>query len=97
MVALPFIGDEDTEYVALNATLEFGPLDAPVSSVPVIFPVGLAPSAVNSPEKTSTPNVTGVVAKPAYAPFTALLVNDPAACGSPNPNKTLESETTRKA
>jgi hypothetical protein len=95
MVPLPFVGDEDTEYVALKATPGFGPLDAPVSSVPVTFP-GLAPSAVNSPEKTSTPNVAGVVVKPAYVPFTALLVNGPAAWGSPTPNKTLASETKRK-
>ena len=96
MIPLPLIGDEDTEYVALNATPELGPLDAPISSVPVIFPVGLAPSAVNSPEKTSTANVIGSIVEPAYEPFTALLVNDPAAWGSPNPNNTLESETRRK-
>ncbi len=33
----------------------FGPLEAPMSSVPVIVPVGLAPFAENSPEKTVTP------------------------------------------
>ncbi len=91
MVPLPFVGDEDTEYVALNATPGLGPLEPPISSVPVILPVGLAPSAVNSPEKTTTPNPAGLVVKPAYAPFSPLLVNDPAAWGSPNPNKTLES------
>lgn len=79
--------------MALNATPGFGPLDAPISSVPAILPVGLAPSAVNSPERTTTSNVTGLVVKPAYLPFTALLVNDPAAWGSPNPNNTLESVT----
>jgi hypothetical protein len=76
---LPFVGDEIIEYVALNATPGFGPVPAPISSVPLILPVGLAPSAVNSPEKGATPNVAGVVAKPAYVPFTSLLVNDPAA------------------
>ena len=62
MVPLPLVGDEDTEYVALNATPEFGPLGAPISSVPTILPVGPAPSAVNSPEKTVTPNAAGLVA-----------------------------------
>jgi hypothetical protein len=95
MVPLPFVGDKDMEYVALNATPGTGPLEAPISSVPVILPVGLAPSAVNSPERTATPNSTGSVVKPAYLPFTALLVNDPAAWGSPNPNNTLESATKR--
>jgi hypothetical protein len=96
IVPRPFVGDEATEYVALNATPGFGPLGAPISSVPVILPVGLAPSAENSPEKTTTPKFTGLVAKPAYVLFSALLVNEPAACGSPNPNKTLESDTKRK-
>ena len=32
------------------------PLEAPISSVPVKLPVGVPPSAVNSPEKTFTPN-----------------------------------------
>jgi|SRR5947209_770276 len=94
---LPFIGEEDTEYVALNAWPEIGPLAPPISSVPVRLPVALAPSAVNSPEKIVTPDVAGVVAKPAYLPLTELLVKASAAWGSPNPNKTLESETTRKA
>ena len=79
----------------MNAAPEVGPLDAPISSVPVILPVGLAPSAVNSPERTATSNATGLVVKPAYLPFTALLVPDPAAWGSPNPNNTLGSVTKR--
>jgi hypothetical protein len=79
MVPLPFVGDEATEYVALNAAPETGPPGAPISSVPVILPVGLAPSAANSPEKTTTPNPTGLVAYPAYVPFRVLLVNDTAA------------------
>jgi hypothetical protein len=93
---LPFVGDDATEYVALNAAPETGPLGRPISSAPVILPVGVAPSAENSPEKTTTPNAAGKVAKPAYVPFRAPLVNEPTACGSPNPNKTLGSETKRK-
>lgn len=62
MVPLPFVGDEPTEYVALNAAPETGPLDAPMSSEPVMLPLGLAPSAVNSPEKTVTPKPVGLVA-----------------------------------
>jgi len=62
MVPLPFVGDGDTEYVAWKAAPGFGPLGAPISSVPVILPVGVAPSAVNSPEKTVTPNAAGLVA-----------------------------------
>src|SRR6266850_3089292 len=89
-VPLPFVGDEDTEYVALRATPEFVPLGAEISSLPVILPVGLAPSAVNSPAKEATPKVAGVIVKPAYIPFTALLVSGPAAWGSPNPNETEE-------
>src|SRR6267143_2122861 len=96
MVPLPFVGDEVTEYVALSIAPETGPLGTPISSAPVILPVGVAPSPENSPEKTTTPNAAGLVAKPAYVPFSALLVNEPAAWGSPNPNKTLESETKRK-
>ena len=65
MVPLPFVGDEDMEYVALNATPGTGPLDAPISSVPMILPVGLAPSAVNSPENVPAPNVAMVLLKPA--------------------------------
>jgi hypothetical protein len=96
MVPLPFAGEEVTEYVALNAAPETAPLGAPISSVAVRVPVGVAPSAVNSPEKTVTPNAAGLLAKPAYVPFSAPLVNEPAAWGSPNPNETLESETKRK-
>ena len=62
IVPLPFVGDEPTEYVALNAAPETGPLGAPMSSVPVKLPVGLAPSAENSPEKTTTPKSAGLVA-----------------------------------
>ena len=96
MVPLPFVGDGDTEYVALNAAPATGPLGAPMSSAPVILPVGETPSAVNSPEKTTTPKSIGLVVKPAYVPFSAPLLNEPGAWGSPNPNKTLASETKRK-
>src|SRR5258708_6050900 len=96
MVPRPLVGDGDIEYVALNAAPGIGPLDAPMSSVPVRLPVGVAPSAANSPEKTVTPNAAGLVATPAYVPFSVLLVNEPAAWGSPIPNKTLASETKRK-
>jgi len=65
MVPRPLVGDGDIEYVALKAAPEFGPLDAPMSSVPVTLPVGPTPSAENSPEKTTTPKSTGVVARPA--------------------------------
>src|SRR6266436_9386303 len=95
MVPLPFVGDEATEYVALNVAPETGPPGTPISSAPVILPVGVAPSAENSPQKTTTPDPTGLVAYPAYVPFSALLVNDPV-WGSPYPNKTLASETKRK-
>jgi hypothetical protein len=64
MVPLPLVGEEDMEYVALNAWPEIAPLAAPISAVPVRLPVGLAPFAVNSPEKIVTPDVAGVVAKP---------------------------------
>src|SRR6266852_1217396 len=93
MVPLPFVGDGDIEYVALKAAPGLGPLGAPISSVPVIVPAGLLPSAVNSPEKTTTPKSTGLVVYPAYVPFSMLLVSETAAWGSPKPNKTLESET----
>lgn len=79
MAPLPLVGAGDTEYVALNAAPETGPLGVPMSSAPVMLPVGLAPSAANSPEKTVTPKPTGLVAYPAYAPFKVLLVNDTAA------------------
>jgi len=97
IVPLPLVGNEDTEYVALAATAKLGPPAAPISSVPVILPVGMAPSAVNSPEKITAPSVAGVVVELAYLPFTALLVNDPAAWGSPNPNKTELSGMRNKA
>src|SRR5260370_16315427 len=90
-VPLPFVGDEDTEYVAFRATPEFVPLGAEISSLPVILPVGLAPSAVNSPAKGATPKVAGVIAKPVYTPFTPLLLTGPAAWGSPNPNEPQQS------
>lgn len=79
IIPRPFVGDEATEYVALNAAPETGPFDVLMSSVPVILPVGVAPSAENSPEKTTTPNPTGLVVYPAYVPFRVLLANDPAA------------------
>jgi len=96
IVPRPLVGDEAREYVALKATPGLGALGAPISLVPFILPVGLAPSAENSPEKRTTPYAAGLIAKPAYVPLSELLVNDPAAWGSPNPNKTLESETKRK-
>src|SRR5258708_21400540 len=96
IVPRPLVGDEETEYVALNASPETGPLGAPISSAPVILPVGVAPSAVNTLEKTTTAKSTGLVAKPAYVPCRVLLVNESAVWGSPGPNRTLESETQRK-
>jgi hypothetical protein len=65
MVPLPFVGEEDTEYVARKAVPEVAPLGVLVSSLPVTLPVGLEPSAVNSPVKASTAKETGFVAKPA--------------------------------
>src|SRR6266481_3374502 len=94
MIPLPLVGDGVTEYVAWNAAPETGPFAAPMSSVPVILPVGVAPSAENSPQKTTIRDPTGLVGYPAYVPFSALLVNDPV-WGSPYPNKTLASETKR--
>ena len=79
IVPRPLVGDGLTEYVALKAAPETGPLGAPISSAPVVLPVGLAPSAANSPEKTTTLKLTGLVAYPAYEPFIVLLVNDTAA------------------
>src|SRR5690242_20303487 len=90
---LPFVGVEDTEYVAFTATPRLGPFGAPISSVPLRLPVGLTPSAVNSPEKMVTPSAAGVVAEPAYLPVIAASVKDPAACASPKPNKTEPSGT----
>jgi len=96
MVPLPLVVDEGMEYVALKATLGFGPLGAPMSSVALILPVEVPPSAENSPENGATPNDAGAVVEPAYVPISAAFVNDALACGSPNPNKTLASETNRK-
>jgi len=63
---LPLAGEEDIEYEAVKCTPEIGgPVAPSISSVPVRLPVGLAPSAVNSPEKMVTPDVAGLVAKPA--------------------------------
>jgi hypothetical protein len=59
------VGEEDKEYVAVNGTIEIGAIASPISSVPVSLPVGLAPSAVNSPEKMVAADVAGLVAKPA--------------------------------
>jgi hypothetical protein len=78
IVPLPFVGEEATEYVALNAAPETGALGAPMSSVPLMLPTEAAPSAENSPEKAGTENVAGLVAYPAYVPFRALLLNEPA-------------------
>ena len=44
MVPLPFVGEGVIEYVALKAWPETGPVGAPMSSVPVILPVGAAPA-----------------------------------------------------
>ena len=62
IVPLPFVGDEATEYVALNAAPETGPLGAPMSLVPLILPLDAVPSAENSPENAVTANVAGLVA-----------------------------------
>src|SRR6266481_484541 len=97
MVPRPLVGDGVTEYVALKAAPETGPLGAPISSVPVILPVGLAPSAANSPEKITAPSVIGLVVEPAYVPCTELLLNAPAAWGSPKPDRTVLSGTRKKA
>jgi hypothetical protein len=88
-VPLPFAGEEDMEYVALNAWPEIGPLASPISAVPVRLPVGLAPFAVNSPENTVAAKSVGLLVIPAYVPVTALFVSGSVACGSPNPNKTF--------
>ncbi len=53
---LPSVGaaagyEEIEEYVAVVATPKRAPLAALISSVPIRVPVGLAPSAVNTPEK----------------------------------------------
>lgn len=59
MVPRPLVGEGEREYVAWKAAPETGPLRAPMSSVPVRLPVGLVPSAANSPEKAVTANVAG--------------------------------------
>ena len=56
IVPLPFVGAEETAYVALTDMPVVAPLGAPISSVPRIVPVGAAPSALNSPEKIVTPS-----------------------------------------
>lgn len=61
-VPRPSVGEEAIEYVPWNAAPETGPLGSPMSSEPVNVPVGLAPSAANSPEKTVTPKDCGFVA-----------------------------------
>lgn len=86
MVPLPLVGVDEMEYVEFTLTPELAPLGAPISSLPAMLPAGLAPFAVNSPERIVTPSVAGTVVNPAYVPFTALLVKGVVACGSPNPN-----------
>ena len=61
----PSTGVEAMEYVALKVAADTGPVAAPVSSVPVMVPVGLAPSAVNSPEKVGVAKGAGKVVTPA--------------------------------
>jgi hypothetical protein len=53
------------EYVTLAGTAKLGPLVAPISSVPEILPVGLAPSAVNLPEKITSFTFVGIAVEPA--------------------------------
>ena len=53
------------EYVALAATAKLGPNAEPISSMPEILPVGLAPSAVNSPEKITPLTFVGIAVEPA--------------------------------
>jgi hypothetical protein len=57
-----------------------------MSSVPVRVPVGLAPSAVNTPEKIVWWGELGAIVAPTYLPLTELLESGPNACGSPNPD-----------
>ena len=75
-VPLPLADDEPREYVDLNATPDLEPSGATVSSIPVMLPVGLEPSAENSPENAVTPKVAGLAANPAYAPFSWLFVKE---------------------
>jgi len=74
--------------VALKAALGFVRSGADVFRAGDIA-AGVAPSAVNSPEKTTTP-MPPVDRKTGISTLSALLVNDPAAWGSPNPNRTLD-------
>src|SRR5689334_8239583 len=96
MVPLPLAGEEPREYVELNVTPDLDPSEATISSVPAMFPVGLEPSAENSPENVVTPNVAGLDANPVYAPLSWLFVNEVATWGSPNPNRTELSEPMKK-
>jgi len=96
IIPRPLVGDEATEYVALNAAAETRSFDVLMSSVLVILPVGVAPLAANSPEKTTTPKPTGLVAYPAYVPLEVPIGERHCGLGSPYPNKTLASETKRK-
>lgn len=58
----PFVGEEETEYVATPPVSVVAPLGAPVSAVPTIVPT---PSAVNSPEKIGSVAEFGVLETPA--------------------------------
>jgi hypothetical protein len=64
-VPLPFVGEAEIEYVAANDAPEVVPDDLLISSVPVRWPVGLAPSPENSPENAFTAKLTGLVDTPA--------------------------------
>jgi len=93
MLPLPFVhaggyeGYEDIdEYVAVVATPNRAPLGAVMSSVPARVPVGLAPSAVNTPEKIVWLREPVAIVAPTYLPLTELLESGPNACGSPNPD-----------
>src|SRR5579859_1102150 len=91
---LPFVGavagyEDIEEYVAVVDAPKRGPLAALMSSVPVRVPVGLAPSAANTPEKIVWRREFGLIVEPTYLPWTELLVSGlsgPPACGSPNPD-----------
>ena len=91
------VGVDEMEYEEFALRPELAPAGAPISSLPVMVPLGLAPFAINSPEKIVTPSVIGTVARPVYAPLSALLVREVALCGSPNPNRTELSGTMKKA
>src|SRR5258707_13337075 len=81
MFPIPF--EDIEEYWAVVATPKRAPLAALMSSVPARVP---APSAVNSPEKIVWKREFGLIAELTYLPWTELLANGPAACGSPNPD-----------